>query len=123
VLNRIAVLVPAHNEQTLIPACLAAAGAVPVVAVELIVAGDACTDDTARIAARAGAHVVRVNARNVGAARAAAAAVALRHGPHGLWLATTDADSRVSVRWLHQHRARRGAQVIAGSVTVDDWRP
>jgi glycosyltransferase involved in cell wall biosynthesis len=127
--NRIAVVVPAHDEAELLPRCLAglaaaAAGVAPV-PVETIVVADACTDDTAAIAAAAGAVVLTVDGRNVGAARAAGMTYALRHGPDGLWLATTDADSRVRPGWLTWHlaHARAGADLLAGTVEVDDWTP
>jgi glycosyltransferase involved in cell wall biosynthesis len=129
VLNRIAVLVPAHNEQELLPACLdaiaVAASAVPGIAVEVIVALDACTDRTARVAEDAGIRTVALAARNVGRARAAAAATALGNGADGLWLATTDADSRVPPLWLARQlrHASAGADVVAGTVTVEDWSP
>ena len=107
-MNRVAVVVPAHDERDLLPACLAAlavaADRIAPVPVEIVVVADACTDDTAALAAAAGAHVVLVHERNVGHARAAGMAHALRHGPGGLWLATTDADSRVGPGWLAWHR-------------------
>lgn len=122
--TRLAVVIPAHDEQSLLPTCLrsvlAATAPVPV---EVIVVADACSDDTAALAARAGATVLEVAARNVGAARAAGMEHALRSGPDGLWLATTDADSRVPPHWLRWHLrwARHGADLLAGTVTVDDW--
>ena len=128
-MNRIAVVVPAHDEQDLLPACLAAlavaAERVAPVPVEVIVVADACTDDTAALAAAAGAHVLTVQERNVGHARAAGMAHALRHGPDGLWLATTDADSRVGPAWLgwQLRAARAGTDLLIGTVEVDDWAP
>jgi glycosyltransferase involved in cell wall biosynthesis len=124
--SRIAVVVPAHDEQDLLPACLRslhAASASAPVPVEVIVVADACTDATAELASAAGAAVVTLTARNVGAARAAGMRHALRSGPGGLWLATTDADSRVPPDWLRWHlaHARAGADLLAGAVEVDDW--
>jgi glycosyltransferase involved in cell wall biosynthesis len=128
VLSRIAVVVPAHDEQELLPYCLAAlraAAAGSAAAVEVIVVADDCADGTERVAAAAGAEVVRVTAGNVGQARAAGMAYALRHGTAGLWLATTDADSRVPPGWLRwqARHAARGTQVLAGTVEVRDWAP
>ncbi len=126
-MTRLAVVVPAHDEQALLPACLRrlaiAAEQVAPVAVELIVVADACTDDTAARAAAAGATVVTIAARNVGRARAAGLHHALRAGPDDLWLATTDADSRVPAGWLRWHldHAAAGADLVAGTVVVDDW--
>ncbi|MEU8953243.1 glycosyltransferase [Streptomyces sp. NPDC048518] len=73
----LAVVVPAHDEQHRIGTCLhslrrAAARTAPV-PVLIVVAADACTDATAAVAADAGAEVVEIDARNVGAARAAGA--------------------------------------------------
>jgi glycosyltransferase involved in cell wall biosynthesis len=128
VLNRIAVVVPAHDEQELLPHCLTAlrtAATGSAAAVEVIVVADDCADATERVAAAAGAQVVRVTAGNVGQARAAGMAYALRHGTAGLWLATTDADSRVGPGWLawQARHAARGTDVLAGTVEVRDWSP
>lgn len=126
-MKRIAVIVPAHNEAELLPRCLVAmsraAARVAPVPVEVVVVADACTDGTAALAAAAGASVVVVHARNVGRARAAGAEHALRAGPDGLWLATTDADSRVGPDWLRRQvrHARAGAGLVVGTVAVDDW--
>ena len=127
-LTRFAVVVPAHDERELLPECLTAlrvAVAGIAVATEIIVVADACTDDTARLAAAAGAEVVTIAAGSVGVARAAGMAHALRHGSGGLWLATTDADSRVPPEWLgwHARHAARGTDVLVGTVEVHDWSP
>jgi glycosyltransferase involved in cell wall biosynthesis len=125
--TRVAVVVPAHDEQDLLPACLAAltaaAARIAPVPVEVIVVADACTDGTAGLAAAAGVEVLTIGARSVGHARAAGMTHALRHGPDGLWLATTDADTRVPGGWLdwHLRYARSGAALLAGTVEVDDW--
>jgi glycosyltransferase involved in cell wall biosynthesis len=130
VLSRIAVVVPAHDEEELLPGCLAALAravrrAPAGVSVEIVVVADDCADRTERVALAAGARTVVVAARNVGGARAAGLAYALRHGPDGLWLATTDADSRVPAGWLRRHasQAAAGAELLAGTVTVVDWTP
>jgi glycosyltransferase involved in cell wall biosynthesis len=127
--NRIAVVVPAHDEQDLLPACLAAltvaADRVAPVPVEIVVVADACGDDTVLCAAAVDAQVLTVDYRNVGRARAAGMTHALRAGADGLWLATTDADSRVDPAWLcwQWEAARAGADLLVGTVTVDDWTP
>jgi len=128
--RRIGVVVPAHDEQELLPACLATLQAAaftvaPLIDVEIIVVADACADDSVAVAQAGGAHVVAVDAHNVGAARAAGMRHALRHGADELWLTTTDADSLVATRWLGwqlQHAAL-GVQVLAGTVAVTDWSP
>ena len=127
-LSRFAVVVPAHNEQDLLPECLAAlqvAAAGVSAATEVIVVADTCSDATAARARAAGAEVVQIGAGNVGRARAAGMAYALRHGGAGLWLATTDADSRVAPGWLGRHgrHATGGTGVLVGTVEVRDWTP
>ncbi|GAA0575856.1 glycosyltransferase [Paractinoplanes ferrugineus] len=126
-MHRVAVVVPAHDESALLPACLAAlrvaaAGVAPV-PVRVIVVADACTDDTERLARAGGADVVTIGAGNVGRARAAGVAYAMSADAGALWLATTDADSRVPPEWLRwqARHAERGADLVAGTVEVDDW--
>ena len=64
------VVVPAHNEEALLPGCLAALRvavlAVAPMPVRICVVADACFDRTAEIAREFGAHVVSVAERNVG---------------------------------------------------------
>jgi glycosyltransferase involved in cell wall biosynthesis len=124
VLNRIAVVVPAHDEALAVGACVtsvrrAAAGS----DVEVIVVADACSDATAAVAAGAGATVIEVGDRNVGRARAAGMAHAVRAG--ATWLATTDADSLVPAGWLAWHlaHAAAGTDVLVGEIDVVDWTP
>lgn len=84
---------------------------------------DDCSDDTGDVAPGA----VEVHAGNVGVARAAGFAEVLRREagrPAGqLWLATTDADSVVPPDWLAEQLrlAAGGAEVVAGTVGVQDW--
>lgn len=126
-LTRFAVVVPAHDEEQLLPACLTAlneaAAQVGPRPVEIIVVADSCTDDTAAVARAHGADVVTVHCRNVGQARAAGMSYALRTGTRGLWLATTDADSCPPPGWLRAHRlhAAAGAELVVGTVAVDRW--
>jgi len=123
------VVVPAHNEEELLPACLAAlrsAAEAAGVPVRLLVVADACTDATAAVAAAGGAEVIRIRARNVGAARAAGMARMLRTAgtdPAATWLATTDADTVVPPGWLRRQLgyAGQGWDVVLGTVTVTDW--
>lgn len=119
----IGVVVPAHDEAELLPACLAGlrrAAARVDERVVVVVAADTCSDPTAALARAAGAHVVTLRARCVGAARRAAAARALALGAD--WLASTDADTVVDAAWLRTQRAL-GADAVCGTVTVDDWSP
>lgn len=124
------VVIPAHNEQDLLPACLVAVRqsvrqvSVPV---QLVVVADACTDKTAELASAQGATVIESLARNVGAARRAGVSQVLRSArsldPAEVWVATTDADSLVPRHWLTRHLryAHRGWKGVVGTVTVADW--
>ena len=127
----IGVIVPAHNEQDLLPSCLAsvrrAERALRGGPVHLVVVADACRDQSAQVARRYGASVVTISARSVGAARAAGAREVLRWAGHldpaNVWLATTDADTLVPARWLHQQAryAGQGWDAVVGTIRVADW--
>lgn len=125
------VVIPAHDEQQLLPACLTslhrAAAAVrrlrPAVAVEVTVVADRCSDDTVRIAsARPHTAVMEVSAGAVGTARRAGVArLADRTraiDPARVWLASTDADSVVPEHWLVAQLmlAHFGFAMVVGSV-------
>lgn len=130
-----AVVVPAHNEQELLPSCLRAlyrarrAAECRGLTVLTVVVADACTDLTAEIARAAGAVVAESDARNAGAARALGSAVALgrlcaaRFTPDEVYLAHTDADSVVRPDWLLRHiaRAAAGYDGVVGGIRVADW--
>ena len=119
----IAVIVPAHNEEALIGACLrsiwsaAACAALGGEAVKVFVALDRCQDSTARIAASLGAELVAGDG-NVGHARAAAARAAIGAGAR--WIASTDADSQVPPDWIYGQLAC-AADAFCGIVGVQDW--
>ena len=130
-IQAVGVIVPAHNEQRLLPSCLAALrraartlGGTPV---HLVVVADSSRDRTAQVARRAGAAVVTISARCVGAARAEGVREALRQAgpldPAEVWLATTDADTLVPPDWLRRQVAcaSRGWDAVAGIVRVADW--
>lgn len=126
-LTRVVVVIPAHDEEQLLPACLDALGLAAVrspVPVDVLVVLDACRDATAATALAGGAEILAVEGRNVGAARAAGAAEALAGAvPARTWLACTDADTRVPPYWIERQldHADRGADVVTGTVQVDDW--
>jgi glycosyltransferase involved in cell wall biosynthesis len=131
----IGVVIPAHNEQACLPACLRAlrkAALAPALggeAVSIIVVLDRCSDRSRAIVAH---HTARkappacrigwleVEAGNVGVARAAGADRLLADGAR--WLAFTDADTRVSPEWLVM-QLRQEADVVCGSIGIDDWSP
>lgn len=91
-------IVPAHNEQRLVAACLEAihASAREVQAsYEVIVVDDASTDETAIIAARHNARVLRVEHRQIAASRNCGG-----HAAQGEWLFFIDADTLINPAYL-----------------------
>jgi len=116
----ISVVVPAYNEERLLPESLAAinrsrdsftdAGLTS----ELVVCDNNSTDRTAQIARAAGARVVFEPVNQISRARNTGAAVAT-----GEWLLFIDADSRPSPELLAAvARAIRSGHYIAGGSTV-----
>ena len=131
----IGVAIPAHNEEACLGACLQAvlrAATHPQLAGEPVmvcVVLDACDDGSAAIVrewqtafALAGCRLdtLEIAARQVGSARAAGAQHLI--AAEARWLAFTDADTRVSPQWLAV-QVTLGADVVCGSVAVDDWSP
>ncbi|MFF7966521.1 glycosyltransferase [Streptomyces sp. NPDC007903] len=125
----VAVVIPAHDEEQLLPAALAALARaarhpdLAAVRVLTVVVADACRDRTEAVAHAAGALVVGTDCRNPGRARAAGVRHALERSltrPSAVWIATTDADSVVPSGWLaHQlARAREGWHAVVGTVTL-----
>jgi glycosyltransferase involved in cell wall biosynthesis len=100
----IAIVVPAHDEERHLGACLRSlrrAARCPRLEGEdvlVVVALDCCTDGSHAVAVRWGA--LAAGAR---------------------WLAFTDADSRVAPDWLSQQLAQR-SDAVCGTVQVQDWR-
>jgi glycosyltransferase involved in cell wall biosynthesis len=131
VIERIGVVVPAHNEETLLPACLDAlrsAASLVDLPVHVVVVLDRCIDESSSIVrAVPDITVIELDAGNVGVARAVGTEFVLRSAgrtpPERIWLATTDADSTVPRDWLVAQRAlaNAGWEVVIGTVTVDDW--
>lgn len=120
----LAIIIPAHNEEVLLRACLdscmraANDPALEGESVQVIVVADSCSDRTELIAAEFPVIALSLLARNVGAARAAGAAYALELGAR--WLAFTDADSVVPANWLSRQLACR-ADAVCGVIDVHDW--
>ncbi|MEV7728935.1 glycosyltransferase [Streptomyces sp. NPDC087917] len=133
-IEAVAVIVPAHDEEALLPAALNAVRIAarhpdlgPVRTVTVVVA-DSCHDNTAHLAREAGAVVVEAACRNPGRARAIGTRHALRElagTPSGTWIATTDADSEVPPHWLAHHltRAEAGWEAVVGTVTLTPASP
>jgi glycosyltransferase involved in cell wall biosynthesis len=136
-IRALAAIVPAHNEEELLPDCLAALdraarhSAVAGIRILLLVVADLCTDGTAAVACTAGAQIALTEARNVGAARSAGAARAVeileREGfsDRQTWLAYTDADTTVPDDWFARQLAyaAQGWSAVLGAVEVPDWSP
>jgi len=132
------VVVPARDEEELLPGCLAAlavAARMPELAgtaVEVVVVADGCTDGTVAVARQARITVLDGGlggSGNVGETRHRGAlrllADARRAGVPAdrVWLASTDAASRVPEDWLVVQRtaADSGLDAMVGTVEIDDW--
>ena len=119
----IAVIVAAHNQEDHILACLASisiAARCPNLKGERVVtfvALDDCTDSTRSVVQRTGVTMISLTARNVGAARALGAQLALAAGAR--WLAFTDADTEVAPDWLSA-QAAQSSDAVCGTVAVSD---
>jgi len=131
---RVAVLIPARNEEDLLPLCLhsilIATAALPAsVRSEVIVLADSSVDRTSKIASEilgSRGRVVNTSVGTVGTARRLAARYILTRnkGPlNRLWLANTDADCIVPPSWIaDQLRLPAGrTEAIAGTISVDSF--
>lgn len=130
----LAILIPARDEEKLLPRCLRSISVArqrlpAAVTSDLVVVSDSSTDKTLEIAQRLirrSGIVVSTDAGRVGAARCLAAEVALRRyrGPsERCWLANTDADCEVPPNWLLDQLsiAAQGFAAVAGTVRVDSF--
>ena len=146
-IRRVAVVVPACNEEERVERCMASVAAavahlragspadpmsVDPPSVGVVLAADSCTDRTVERARAAWAasglpesaarlDVLSGQWRSAGGARAAAARHALAAGPRPGWIASTDADTAVPPHWLsHQlERAAHGVDAVLGTVEPD----
>jgi glycosyltransferase involved in cell wall biosynthesis len=136
------VVVPIHDEEDLLSDALEALGATFAdvrdarVPSHLVLVFDSCRDASVDVATRWAKSLPRLepltmsaltlDARNVGVARRLGCAAVLEHWenhrPENVWIATTDADSRVPQNWLREQVRRhdRGTDVWAGRVSVRD---
>ena len=126
----VAVIVPAHDEEATIEACiqsvLAALAHARPAASTVVVVADACSDRTAALAGevlRTRGAVVEIDDSCVGTARRSGAELALATLGRDCWLAHTDADSTVPVHWVaeQQRLAAAGIDAVAGTVRVDSF--
>src|SRR5690349_1528892 len=95
--DQAAVVIPAHNAHTSLPGCLRAvltAALCTPIPVTVVVVLDDSHDGSAEFAGQYGpdVHFIRIEANNVGIARAAGFGYARSLCPHGAecWYATTD---------------------------------
>lgn len=111
------VLIPAHNEEALLEKCLQSVkSAADKIAesVEIIVALNRCTDQTADIAARQHTVIVNEDSKNLARIRNAAARAAT-----GDIMVTIDADSRMSGNMFVEIAANLSAgKYIGGGVMI-----
>ncbi|MCC3273586.1 glycosyltransferase [Arthrobacter zhangbolii] len=129
----VGVVIPARDEEQLLPRCLAAVaaavaalkGRVVPAEVSVAVVLDSCTDGSARAAAQAGRrlgldlHLLQTDAGSVGAARHVGTAAMLGLGAQ--WIAVTDADTVVPASWLviQLGFADAGYELVLGTVEPD----
>lgn len=114
----VSVVIPARNRAHTLPACLASVQAQTRPAREVIVVDDGSSDDTAAVAERHGARVLRGPARGAQAARNAGVQAA-----RGDWIAFQDSDDT----WLPgklalQHAAWQAAGGGDRVVHGDGWK-
>ncbi|KHL00536.1 hypothetical protein LK10_20125 [Sinomonas humi] len=132
-MREVVVVIPAKDEEELLPRCLASvdaslrrlAVAQPRVRAAVVVALDCCRDGSEQVVSRWPAvRGVRLEAGGAGAARAAGVKEALAltaMPPEKVWIASTDADSAVPDWWLlHQlDLADAGIDLVLGTVIPD----
>lgn len=135
-IRHVVVAVPARDEERLVGACLASVrtaadrllAARPDVTLEVVLALDRCVDGTAAVAAQHPVTLLATDAGCVGVARRAAVAAGLATpraraaGAAATWVANTDADCTVPVRWLTRQVAMAdgGADLVVGTVVPVD---
>ena len=136
--SRVAVVIPACNEQDRVARCIESVSAAvrdylgtePEAVVSVVLAADSCTDRTVPVVLetwaaswgvdeRARLTVLEGHWASAGGARQAAANRALTASPD--WLASTDADTSVPAQWLSYQvqRARTGVDAVLGTVEPD----
>lgn len=121
--ERIVAVVPAHNEDASLSACLDAlrtARTLSPVPVRLVVVLDACSDRTAEVVG-GGVRCVTTDVANVGAARALGFRSETSSAGSSTWYVNTDADSLVDPDHFRSIVACAAqAHVVPGPVRVDE---
>ena len=124
-LARVAIVVPARDEEALLPECLDALAAAvensPLPA-QTIVVLDRCTDRSPEICRSFSVDIVEADYANVGRARHAGVTAAIRSRLSAdLWIANTDSDSWVPPDWIAEQvrLADDGADAVLGLVEID----
>lgn len=135
-IERVGIVVPARNEELALPGCLralSAAVASATLPVLMVVVLDSCTDESEAVVAAMldslslPSRCMTSAAATVGGARREGVQHLLHEfgavDPAAVWIATTDADSLVPTNWIagHAAHARAGAEIVAGTVDVQDW--
>lgn len=114
---KISLIIPAHNEEDFLPACLQAVRIAEQQIdspVEIIVILNRCTDATEEIATRHGCRIVREDAKNLSMIRNAGVAAA-----SGEIIVTCDADSRMHPDSFQQILRRLATgKVVGGGAMV-----
>jgi glycosyltransferase involved in cell wall biosynthesis len=114
--NVVSFVIPAHNEEPLLPATLQAihaAAAACAVEYEIIVADDASTDRTAQVAADSGARIVSVQHRKISATRNSGARAA-----QGDVLVFVDADTVINKDVLSRALDTLAGGAVGGGAAV-----
>ena len=114
----IGVVIPAHNEALSIRSVIHGLDNLDGLVDHTIVCANACSDDTAQIAAAAGATVVHEPKKGYGAA----CLKAIAHLPEVDWVVFVDGDHAMRASDLPRllDRLERGAQLVIGSRTLGD---
>jgi hypothetical protein len=130
-IDTIGVVIPAADEQDELAECLNAllvaktrANRQLGLSVRILVVLDACSDRSAEVVSRAaGVEALCVSYRCVGRARAAGVTRVVQDASDltRVWLASSDADSRVPSHWLTgmAEHANAGGHLVLGTVTPD----
>lgn len=133
-IREVGVVVPARNEEDRLGRCLDSIRVAiaqlhrqssSAIGVRVVVVLDRCSDSSADIVTRyPNVETITTETGNVGTARALGTASLLTDTskPQTVWLANTDADSIVPADWLIRmlHEARRGADLVLGTVEPDE---